>query len=80
MIQSNEEQPNLDHMKPLSENNPVMSQETGCAVTEEREGMKGRGIPGTTPLVAIALIDIAVNIVCKEARRGTAFRKGWLLG
>lgn len=35
--------------------------------------MKGRGIPGTTPLVAIALIDIAVNNVYKETERQTDF-------
>ena len=33
--------------------------------TEQRR----RGIPGTTPLVAIALIDIAVNSVCTEGER-----------
>lgn len=30
---------------------------------------KGEEIPGTTPLVAIALIDIAVNIVYEETER-----------
>lgn len=38
---------------------------------DEREG--SGGIPGTTPLVAIALIDIAVNIVCRGTERQTDF-------
>lgn len=38
---------------------------------DESEG--SGGIPGTTPLVAIALIDIAVNIVCRGTERQTDF-------
>ena len=41
--------------------------------TTRRDRMKGGEIPGTTPLVAIALIDIAVNIVCKEEETKAEF-------
>lgn len=37
--------------------------------------MKRGGIPGTTPLVAIALMDIAVNNVCRETERDRVLKK-----